>query len=160
MDIYKPFFKPEADEQRLVTVGRVAGIMALLTAIAIAPQLSNLEQAFQFIQDFTGLVSPGVVCIFIFGLFWKKASPNAALWTAIVTIPLSFFIEKVVFPDRMGLVFVILSLFLITISLIDNKESDAKAIDHSSINLKTSDVFNIASIGVFGILTVLYLIFW
>ncbi len=165
MDIYKPFFNPKANEQRLVTVGRVVGIIALLAAIAIAPQLSNLEQAFQFIQDFTGLVSPGVVCIFIFGLFWKRASANAALWTAIITIPLSFFIEKIVFPDmpfidRMGLVFILLSLILIIISLIDNKESDDKAIDHSSINFKTSDIFNIASIGVFGIIAVLYFIFW
>ncbi len=64
------------------------------------------------------------------------------------------------FIDRMGLAFIVLSLFLITISLLDNKGSDAKAVDSSSIDFKTSDVFNIASIGVLGILAVLYFIFW
>ena len=69
MDIYKQIINKDASEERLVFIGRVTSVVALLVAVIIAPSLSSLEQAFQFIQEFTGFVSPGIFAIFIFGLF-------------------------------------------------------------------------------------------
>ena len=72
IDIYKPHINKEASESRLVTIGRIVSTVALIIAAVISPLLGTLDQAFQFIQEFTGLISPGVVAIFLFGLFWKK----------------------------------------------------------------------------------------
>lgn len=73
--------------------GRITSAVALLIAVGVAPQLATLEQAFQFIQEFTGFVSPGIVAIFIAGMFWKRATANSALWAAILTVPLSFLLN-------------------------------------------------------------------
>jgi len=132
MDIYKQLIKKDASESQLVLTGRIASAVALIIAVLIAPSLSSLEQAFQFIQEFTGFISPGIFAIFIFGLFWKKATANSALWAAVLTIPLSLgikaFIPGLPFLNRMGVVFLILSTIVIGITLIESKGDDAKAI--------------------------------
>ena len=109
MDIYKNYFNKNASETNLVTTGRITSGAALLIAVLVAPQLVTLEQAFQFIQEFTGFVSPGIVAIFIVGLFWKRATSNSVLWAAITTVPLSFGFKfltpDMAFLNRMGFVF-------------------------------------------------------
>ncbi len=164
MDIYKSYFKKNASERNLVKTGRIVSGIALIIAFFIAPQLSNLEQVFQFIQEFTGFVSPGVVAIFLAGLFWKKATANAGLWAVIATIPLSF-LFKFITPDmgflnRMGLVFLILCALIFIISMYERKYEDPKAIKITKGLFHTSNSFNIASIGILVILTVLYALFW
>lgn len=120
MDLYRNFMNKNASETQLVSVGRIVAAVSLVIAIFVAPALENFGQAFQFIQEFTGLVSPGVFVIFMFGLFWKKATANGAFWVAILTLPLSFGIKLLVpglpFLDRMGIVFLTLSLVMILIS--------------------------------------------
>ncbi|RJP30801.1 MAG: sodium/glucose cotransporter, partial [Candidatus Omnitrophota bacterium] len=88
MDIYRKL-DPGASERRLVWIGRVTSVVVVCIAIPIAPYLRNLDQAFQYIQEYTGFVSPGVVAIFFFGLFWKRCTATAAAWMALLTIPLS-----------------------------------------------------------------------
>ena len=73
MDIYKQLFKKDASESNLVFTGRIVSTVALIIAVLIAPKLSSLQQAFQFIQEFTGFISSGIFAIFIFALFWKKS---------------------------------------------------------------------------------------
>jgi SSS family solute:Na+ symporter len=164
MDIYKPIFKKNASETELVRTGRITSAIALIIAVLIAPTLTTLEQAFQFIQEFTGFVSPGILVIFLFGLFWKKATANSALWAAILTIPLSlgfkYLTPDMPFLDRMGLIFIILSLLVILITLYERKGVDSKAIDINRSLFKTGPVFNVASIGISAILAVLYIMFW
>ncbi|GAL82087.1 predicted sodium-dependent galactose transporter [Algibacter lectus] len=72
-DIYKPMINKTATDDKLVVVGRIMSAVSLIIAVLVAPMLSSLDQAFQFIQDFTGMVTPGIVVVFLFGLFWKKA---------------------------------------------------------------------------------------
>ena len=72
MDIYRTLINKNASEKQLVRTGRITALTVLAIAVIIAPQLRNLDQAFQFIQDFTGYVTPGVVAIFLAGLFWKR----------------------------------------------------------------------------------------
>jgi len=164
MDIYKQIIKKDATETQLVQTGRVASLVALIIAVCIAPTLSSLEQAFQFIQEFTGFISPGIFAIFIFGLFWKKATANSALWAAVLTIPLSLgikiFIPAIPFLNRMGAVFLILSAIVIIITLFENKGDSPKAIRIDRKLFGTDMVFNVGAIGICAILALLYLRFW
>lgn len=164
MDIYKQIIKKDASEGQLVLIGRITSAVALLIAVVIAPSLSSLEQAFQFIQEFTGFISPGIFAIFIFGLFWKKATANSAVWAAVLTIPLSlgikFLIPSLPFLNRMGVVFLILSAIVVVITLLEKKGVSEKAIKIDKDLFHTDTVFNVGAIGIFAILAVLYTIWW
>ena len=164
MDIYKQLIRKEASEGELVLCGRVTSGVALLIAIAIAPTLKTLEQAFQFIQEFTGFVSPGIFAIFIFGLFWKRATTRSALWAAVLTIPLSLgfkiLLPEMPFLNRMGVIFLVLSAIVIVTTLLERKGEDPKAIRVSRELFATSGLFNVGAIGIFGLLAALYIAFW
>jgi SSS family solute:Na+ symporter len=126
MDIYKAHFNKEATERQLVFTGRLVSFIALIIAVIMAkPLLGGLDQAFQYIQEYTGYIYPGVVVVFCMGLFWRQATSNAALWTAIVTIPAGIAI-RAIFPEmpfilRMGYVFIVLSFVATIISFLDHK---------------------------------------
>ncbi|PIS29548.1 MAG: sodium/glucose cotransporter [Candidatus Marinimicrobia bacterium CG08_land_8_20_14_0_20_45_22] len=164
MDIYKQIIRKNASESDLVLTGRITSVVALVIAVLIAPTLSSLQQAFQFIQEFTGFISPGIFAIFTFGLFWKKATANSALWAAALTIPLSagikYFIPSMPFLNRMGIVFLLLSTIVVVITLIEKKGDDSKAIQINRKLFATDAIFNAGAIGIFGILAVLYILFW
>jgi len=164
MDIYKEYINKSATEHRLVSVGRVASFIALLIAVFIAPQLMNLDQAFQYIQEFTGFVSPGALAIFLAGFFYKKATANGALAAAIGTFVFSLlfkmFMPMLPLLDRMGIVF-LLCLFLIWVfAIIEVNKVHDKAITISFEMFKTSKAFVIGSIGVIAILFLFYSLWW
>ena len=166
MDLYKPLINKGASEKQMVRTGRITSLVVLAIAVSIAPLLRNLDQAFQFIQDFTGYVTPGLVAIFLAGLFWKKATANAALLVAILTIPLSLmfdlFIPDMPFMNRVGYSFLILSAILIVYSLIENRKKGdhGKGIEIEKGLFKTGPVFNGSAIIIMGVLAALYAIFW
>ena len=165
MDIYQKFINKNASEIKKVKTGRIMSSVALLLAVIVAPSLSTLDQAFQFIQDFTGLISPGIVAVFILGLFWKKATANGAFWATIVTIPISFVLEKYIFPgmpfiDRMGLTFLILCAVIIIISLFENKGNHPKAVNIKKSMFYTGPIFNVASLGISIIMALIYTSLW
>lgn len=169
LDIYKTMVMKEEgsnpeSEKQLVKVGKIASGIALLIGVMVAPLLGNLDQAFQFIQEYTGFISPGVVAIFLFGLFWKRTSANAALWAILVSIPLSIAIKYAMplfpFMDRIGVVFIINCLVLIVISIFENKTADNKAIQFEKGLFHTSTLFNVAAIAISCILAVIYAIWW
>jgi SSS family solute:Na+ symporter len=125
VDIYKPYFNKNASDKAQVLVGRITAFVALTIAVFIAPMLQNLEQAFQYIQEYTGFIYPGVVIVFFMGLFWRQATNKAALWTALLTLPLGFAF-KFGFPEmpwmmRMGYVFVVLVFVATLITFADKK---------------------------------------
>lgn len=131
MDIYRNYINKTASESNLVTTGRVVGVLALILSMIIAPQLSSFDQVFQFIQDFSGYVTPAVVAIFMMGIFWKRTSANAALAVAVVAIPLSWafgLIEGLPFLDRMGIVFTILLFLTMLVSKMDKTYDPSKAV--------------------------------
>ncbi len=165
MDIYQKFISKNASDRKMVRVGRLTSATALVIAVLTAkPLLGSLDQAFQYIQDFTGYITPGVVAIYGLGLFWKRASANAALWTAILTIPASFafaqFFPGIPFMNRMGFVFLLLTLMMVLISFIDNKTNDKKGIPLDKGLFYTENAFNIGAIGLIFIVTVLYTVYW
>lgn len=128
MDIYKRHIAPQASERQLVKVGRIVAFCALLIAMAaVKPLLGGLDQAFQYIQEYSGYVYPGGTVVFGMGLLWKKATNRAALWTSILTIPvgiaLKFAYPEMGFVLRMGYAFIILVIIAVTLSLLDRSES-------------------------------------
>ncbi|MFO8129264.1 MAG: sodium/sugar symporter [Bacteroidales bacterium] len=165
MDIYKKFIRKDVSDTQMVPVGRIVSFSALLIAVVTArPLLGSLDQAFQYIQEFTGFVTPGVVVIFCFGLFWRRMRARTALLVAILTIPLSF-LMKVIWPaipflDRMGIVFLILSGIAVAGSLIESGRPDPKGIVLYKGLFKTGPVFNAGAIILSAIVAALYLIFW
>ena len=126
MDIYKKYINPKASDKNLVNTGRLTSLVALvIAAITVKPLLGGLDQAFQYIQEYSGFIYPGIVVVFGLGLLWKRASNKAAVWSAIATIPLGV-LFKLTMPDvafqlRAGYVFMILVTMFIIISLIDKK---------------------------------------
>jgi len=164
MDIYRNYIVKDAPEKKLVLVGRITAAISLIIAILVAPQLSVLGQAFQFIQEYTGFVSPGVVAIFLLGLFWKRTTANAALAGALLTIPLSagfkFALPSVPFLDRMGFVFLLIIVFMVVISLIEGKKAHPKTVSVERSLFKTDPIFNILALGILGILAAIYALYW
>ncbi|MBS3807011.1 MAG: sodium/sugar symporter [Bacteroidales bacterium] len=164
IDVYKHFINKNVSETNMVLVGRITSFTALLIAFLVArPLLGQLDQAFQYIQDFTGYITPGVVVIFIAGLLWKKGTANAALWTAILTIPLSWVftaLTDIPFMNRIGIVALILAGVFITISRLETKEDHPKAVHIYKGLFHTGTVFNIMAIGIMAILAVLYIFLW
>ena len=131
MDIYKQFFNKNASEKKLVNVGRMTSVCALIMAlIAVYPIMGSADQAFQIIQEYSGFVYPGVVVIFGLGLLWKRASGVAAVATAIGTFVFSI-LFKCMMPDtpfllRMGYVFVCLCIMFFGLSFYSKNTVPAK----------------------------------
>ena len=124
MDIYKKYINKGASDKQLVNTGRIVAVSALVIAlIAVKPLLGGLDQAFQYIQEYSGFIYPGIITVFGLGLLWKRASSLAAVWSAIITIPLGILFKvllpNVAFQFRAGYIFIILVSFFIIVSLID-----------------------------------------
>lgn len=172
LDIYKKFFHRNASERQLVLTGRWTVIIAMAIASLVAPALSNLDQAYQFIQEYVGFISPGVLAIFLLGFFWKRATARAALAAALLTIPLSTLLKYLpywtsgAFPDypfldRMSIVFVFLVALMIAVSLLDPRSrTQPRTILIDKRMFRVSASFMVGSVLIVGILTALYTIFW
>jgi SSS family solute:Na+ symporter len=165
MDIYKKYFGQNASETKQVTVGRITAAIAFIVAAIVAPALGQLDQAFQFIQEYTGFISPGVFAIFFFGVFWKKTTSNAALIGAGLSIPLSVVLKwgfpLLPFLDRMGVVFLVIAGLMIVVSLVEGKGKDhPNSIEITRDLFKTSTAFKIGALIMTGITAALYIVFW
>ncbi|MCX6011805.1 MAG: sodium/solute symporter, partial [Chloroflexi bacterium] len=163
-DIYKKYFNQEASDQRMVSTGRISSFIAILIEVSIAPMLKNLDQAFQFIQEYTGFISPAIFALFFYGIFWKRTTSNAVLIAAGVSIPVSAFLKYLYpglpFLDRIGVVFLILSAIIILVSLLESKKSHPGAIELKKELFRTDWVFNTLALGLIVILCLLYARFW
>lgn len=133
LDIYKKHLDTEASDTKLVRVGKFAAAGALLIGALLGPLLGNLGQVIQFIQEYTGFISPGVVAVFIFGMFWRRTTPNAALAVVLLSIPLStafkFLFPALPFLDRMAITFLLCCVVLIGISIAEQSRSDRAVSD-------------------------------
>jgi SSS family solute:Na+ symporter len=187
LDIYQTKINPEASEKSLVNVGKISIIVAMLIAMAVSPFLGiDKKGGFQYIQEYTGFVSPGIFAMFIFGFFWKKTTSNAALFATIggfiFSILLKFLplfvslkslnsigfavknvngVYEIPFIDRMGFVFVLCAMGMIVISLREMKRGvipNSMEIDRSMFRL--SNGFIVGMLVILSLLVALYTIFW
>ena len=191
LDIFKKKIDVNASEKKMVQVGKITVVVAMLLAVVIAPHLGiDKKGGFEFIQEYTGFVSPGIFAMFIMGFFWKKTSSNAAMFATIGGFVLSVIYKflpqfmnleflhstgfsalvqqedgtslyEIPFIDRMGFVFVICVLFMVLISLYDQKRGvKTKGLEIDSSMFKVNSSFLAGSLLIIGILVALYTVFW
>ena len=165
MDIYKPYVNPNADSKRYVNVGRITALVSLVVAVVLSPLLSSMDQMFQYIQEYTGLVSPGILAVFILGLFWKKATNKGAIWGIILSIPIALAFKilpfEMPFMDQMFYTFIITMVIIMMISLTScETEDDERCIPLTADLFKTDKVFNVCAYAICILLVVIYSIFF
>jgi len=172
LDIYKKFINKNASDKKLVHIGRWVVILSMLVAALVSPALRSLDQAYQFIQEYVGFISPGVLAIFLLGFYWKRTNSSAALAGALLTIPISTVLKFLpqwtnnAFPsfpflDRMSITFGLIVIVMIAISLSQpKKENNANAIEVDTAMFKVTPGFLIGSVVITGVLAALYTVFW
>jgi SSS family solute:Na+ symporter len=187
LDIYKKKLNESASEQKLVKVGKMTVIGAMIIAILIAPFLGiDKKGGFQFIQEFTGFLSPGIFAMFILGFFWKKATPNAALFAMIggfifsvffkflpgfmdlsflydwgFSVPNAAGIYEIPFIDRMGFVFLICVTGMFFISVKETRKGiSTNGLEIDTSMFKVSNGFAVGAIIVTAVIAALYTFFW
>jgi SSS family solute:Na+ symporter len=165
-----------AEERHLVLVGRIAAVTAILIAIVTArPLVGASEQAFQFIQEFTGFFTPGITVIFLLGLFWKRANEAGAIVAAVTSVVLSAVMKYTLpaaalsqslneyltpFMNRMGMVFLVSLALAVIVSLATPQRPETDTIDTSNVRYATRTGFNIGALAVILILIALYATWW
>ncbi len=174
MDIYKQYINKNASDKTTVNVGRISAAVALIIGSIMAPLLGGIDQAFQFIQEYTGIVSPGILAVFMLGLFWKKTTNKAAIIGALSSIPIAMYFKfapngwsanaifvNVPFMDQMAYTTLLTMLVIIGVSLFQHKgKDDEKGIPITKQLFKTTPTFNISAFTVMIILVALYSFFW
>ena len=169
LDIFKKYINKNASETTIVRTGRWAVIISMLLASLVAPALKTLDQAYQFIQEYVGFISPGVLAIFLLGIFWKRTTSAAAMAGALLTIPVSTILKFLpvltngAFPDypfldRMSITFLLIIVVMVVMSLLKKEEVNSVQIDKAMFRVTPG--FAIYSIIILGILTALYTVFW
>ena len=164
MDLYRSV-RPQTPSSSLVTIGRVSALVALIVAVLSArPLLGRFDQAFQYIQEFTGFFTPGICVIFLLGMFWERTSSAAALTAAVASAVLSLAL-KLAFPalpfmDRVGIVFIACFAIAVVISLLQAPRNTALRVELKDIDYGTSTGFNVAALLIVAILATLYIVWW
>ncbi len=163
MDIYSA--GKDKSEAHYVWVGRAVSLGSLIIAMLCAkPLLGNFEQAFQYIQEFTGFFTPGIVALFVLGIFWKRATPEAALVAAIGSAVFSLAFKllwpELPFIDRVGIVFLLCLALPALVVMLQKAKTQPNSIELSGINFATSSRFNIGSLGVVIVLIAFYTTWW
>ncbi|MEC4050033.1 sodium/sugar symporter [Flavobacterium sp. SUN046] len=187
LDIYKTKLNPIADEKKLVQIGKLTIVLAMIIAVLVAPFLGiDKKGGFQYIQEYTGFVSPGVFAMFILGFFWKKTTSNAALFATIGGFMFSIFFKilpslmdlsflnpmgfavpnakgvyEIPFIDRMGFVFLICVIGMFFISQYESKRNvPTKGLEIDRSMFKMSPSFTVGVLIIVSVLAALYTLFW
>lgn len=187
LDIFKKHINKEASEKKQVWVGRLTVVIAMILAVIIAPFLGiDKKGGFQYIQEYTGFVSPGIFAMFILGFFWKKTTSNAALFATIGGFAFSLFLKflpkfadlsflssvnfsvltaegiyEIPFVDRMGFVFIFCVIGMFIISKIENARGVVpNGLEVDKKMFKMDPGFAVGALIICGILAALYTIFW
>jgi SSS family solute:Na+ symporter len=156
---------PAHDERKLVLVGRIAASVAILIAMLTArPLIGQSDQAFQFIQEFSGFFTPGITVIFLLGLFWKRANEAGAIAAAVASVIVSFlfyrFLPDFPFINRMSVVFLVSLALAVILSLTVNARANSNRITMQGVSFRTTAGFNAGGVAVILILIALYATWW
>ena len=164
MDVYRPL-RPQTSQRQLVLIGRLTAAASLCIAILMAkPLLGSFDQAFQYIQEFTGFFTPGICVIFLLGMFWQRCTATGALAAAIGSAVLSLVMKlawpQVPFMDRVGLVFLACVAIAVILSLLQTRSDSALRVELKQIDYSTSGGFNLAALAITAILAGIYWTWW
>jgi len=164
MDLYAKR-RPGLSQKHYVLVGRLASLSALIIAMLCAqPLLGQFDQAFQYIQEFTGFFTPGIVTLFVLGMFWQRTTATgglvAALGSAFFSVALKLIWPDLPFIDRVGLVFLLCVLVAVAVSLVGRHPNNAKVVKLNDVQFKTTLGFNVSALAVILILAAFYVSWW
>lgn len=193
LDIYKKAINREANEQKLVLTGKitvvVSMIIAILMSLVIGEKLMGEgKQGFNYIQEYTGFVSPGIFAMFILGFFWKRTTSNAALFATVGGFILSCILKflpmwadlswltpygffqpnpdnhgafEIPFLDRMGFVFVFCIAGMAVINFMENRKGVVtNGLEVEGSMFKVSKSFAVGAMMIIGLLITLYTVYW
>ncbi len=191
LDIYKKAINPQANDKQLVRLGKWSVVVAMALGVILSlfigeSLMGEGKQGFQYIQEYTGFVSPGIFAMFILGFFWKRTTSSAAVFGAVGGFILSVFFKflpqiadlkflastgfsklndkgvyEIPFIDRMGFVFAICAIGMFIISMIEtSKGVKTNGLEVDSSMFKTNRAFTAGALLVFGIIIALYSLFW
>lgn len=166
LDIYNKYIQKNASEKQLIWTGRLTIIAAFVTSVTVCPTLKNFGKGFQYIQEFTGFISPGIFAIFALGFFWKKATSNGAYAAAITSILLSWYCYAYVptdvmpFLNRMGWVFLACVLIAVLVSILEKNKASENALEVDTAMFQTSRNFKVSASIIVFIVVSLYVYFW
>lgn len=165
MDIYRPYINKNATDRETVNTGRISAAVALIIAVLLAPQLQSVPQVFQYIQEYTGLVSPGILAVFLMGLFWKKTTTKGAIYGVLGSILIALALKvgpfELPFLDQMYYTLILTIVIIAGVSLTTNPNDEhPKAIHTTAALFKTGPVFNIGAYVILILVVFLYAVFW
>ena len=164
MDLYRAA-RPDTEQKKLVTIGRIVAVVSIVIAILITKKvLGNFGQGFQYIQNFTGFVTPGICVIFLLGLFWARTTATAAMVSMISTVVISWlfyqYLPDYPFMNRVGWCFVAGIVIAVAISMMSPQKEAQMRVDIKNVDFSTGTGFNVAALVVVAILAVLYGMWW
>ena len=188
LDIYKKYINKDASDTKTVSTGRIMILVSLIIAIIINWNDTlgiGGKGGFEFIQKYTGYISPAIFPVFLLGFFWKKTTSRAAISGIMVGVILSILFDKFLpsmlgnetflytaYPTssgsfeipyliQMGWVFVFTTLLIIVISLLDVKgqtHSNDLIEDNTKYQLSKASIAMIVL--VLGFVVAMYIRFW
>lgn len=166
LDIYKKYLNKESSESHTVKIGRWSIWIAFAIALCVTPQLRQLDQAYQFIQEYSNYLTPGAFALFFFGMFWKRTTSLAAIITAALAIPLAIAFKyipdtPIPFLNRTGWCFLILAFIMVMVTIADPKsKANPRGLETDAHLFKVDNKFLIWALIIVGILIGLYTAFY
>ncbi len=188
LDIYKKYFNKAASDTRMVWTGRIMVVVSLLIAIAVNWNDTlgiGGKGGFEFIQKYTGYISPAIFPVFLFGFFWKKTTSNAAIAGIIGGVMLAILFDKflpgiagndtwlytaypngkggfeIPFLIQMGWVFFFTTILIIVVSLLDAKgRANVNALQVDKSMNKVSNTHLAMIVIILLLVAVIYARFW
>jgi SSS family solute:Na+ symporter len=170
IDIYKPYFQKSKDSKQLVRVGRIVTFALVVFGCLWAPIVGQFDSLYDYIQKFWGLVQPGIVAAFVFGIIWKKVPANAAIGAMLLNIPVyagcllyDHYLpagEKIAFLHYMAITFIIVSIFLVSYTKLYPNTKEIVMPVNPTIPLTLSPLVKVWSAIVVLLTIALYIIYW
>jgi SSS family solute:Na+ symporter len=182
LDVYNKHVNRGASEQRMVWIGRISVVAAMGIAVLLAPLLGiDKKGGFQYIQEYTGFVSPGILAMFLLGFYWRKTTAAAAMFATIGGLVFSVFLKflpmvmdlgflapigfavnngaglyEIPFLDRMLIVFVMVVIGMVLLSTTAQRDGSHKrmVIDRSMFRVDRG--FAAESVMIFAVLVAIY----
>ncbi len=164
MDLYRSA-RPGWPEQHYVTVGRMAAFSSIAIALVLArPFIGGFESGFQTVQEYTGFIAPGIVVVFLLGLFDRKANAAGA-FTALIgslafNVILKFGMPDVAFIIRVWFVFLGALVAASVVSCVTGQPEKGHSVKLSDIAFTTSAAFNASAALTVVIFAGLYIWLW
>ncbi|HEY4287185.1 MAG TPA: sodium/solute symporter [Puia sp.] len=193
LDIYRKAINKNADEKKLVLTGKITVVVSMLLAVVMSLVIGEKlmgegKQGFNYIQEYTGFVSPGIFAMFLLGFFWKRTTSSAAMFAMIGGLAMSIVLKflpmwtnlnwltpygfyqpnndnggkfEIPFLDRMGFVFMFCIIGMAIINFVQNKRGVVtKGMEVDSSMFKVSKSFAIGALIICGLLITLYTVYW